>query len=289
MNGIINVYKEKGMTSHDVVNIVRKVFKTKRVGHTGTLDPMATGVLPICVGTATRVAEYLTEKNKTYIATVAFGYETDTQDSDGEKIKAFSLPDLSFELFDKICQSFLGIQVQIPPMYSAVKYKGTPLYKYARNGIVISDLPKREITVFSIDLLSYNKDTAVLKIECSKGTYIRTLCADIARKANTGGYLIALERVQSGVFELSETVSLEEIKKTSNPEKLLLPTIFALKSFSQLILDNKEVTKVKNGMKINVEKNDTDIAVATYKENLVAIGSVKNNCFIPRKVFNNYE
>lgn len=289
MNGIINVFKEKDMTSHDVVNILRKIYKTKRVGHTGTLDPMATGVLPVCIGNATRIAEYLTEKDKTYIATIAFGFETDTQDAYGEKTKDFILPSLSSEEFYQICQFFLGQQVQRPPMYSAVKYKGKPLYKYAREGISITDLPEREITVNSINLLSYSNEYAVLEIECSKGTYIRTLCADIARKANTGGHLIALERTKSGVFNRDDVVTLEQLKTTSAPEKFLMPLTHALQDLPRIIVEDKEVVKLKNGMKIHTEEESNNLVLAIYEEQLVSIGAIKNNCFIPRKVFNNYE
>lgn len=289
MNGIINVFKEKDMTSHDVVNILRKIYKTKRVGHTGTLDPMATGVLPVCIGNATRIAEYLTEKDKTYIATIAFGFETDTQDAYGEKIKDFTLPSLSSEEFYEICQTFLGRQIQRPPMYSAVKYKGKPLYKYAREGISITDLPEREITVNSIKLLSYSNEYAVLEIECSKGTYVRTLCADIARKANSGGHLIALERTTSGVFYIKDVVTLEQLKTASAPEKFLMPLTYALQDLPRIVVEEKEAIKLKNGMKIHTIEESSDIVLAMYKEQLVSIGVIKNNCFIPRKVFNNYE
>lgn len=289
MNGIINIYKEKNMTSHDVVNILRKIFKTKRVGHTGTLDPMATGVLPICIGNATRVAEYLTAKDKTYIATIAFGVETDTQDSEGEIIKRVDLPTIAEDEFTKICESFIGKQIQIPPMYSAVKYKGKPLYKYAREGVVISELPQREIEVNSIEVISFSAEYATLKIDCSKGTYIRTLCADIAKKSGSGGHLIALERIKSGVFELEDAINLEVLKAEINPKKYLLSTVFALKDYPSIYLKKTEAEKIKNGMKINVGQENCDIVMAIYEDNLISVGQIDNNCFIPRKVFNNYE
>ena len=135
MNGIINIYKEKGFTSHDVVNILRKIFRTKKIGHTGTLDPDATGVLPICIGNATRVAEYLTEKDKAYVAKMAFGKSTDTQDASGEIIEVSSLPLMSEKEFKEVCDEFIGKQSQVPPMYSAIKIDGNKLYHLARKGI----------------------------------------------------------------------------------------------------------------------------------------------------------
>lgn len=285
MNGIVNINKPTGMTSHDVVNILRKVFHTKKVGHTGTLDPSATGVLPVCIGQATRVAEYLTALDKEYIATIQFGSATDTQDAEGEIVEEAALPSLSQEEFQAVCEGFLGEQIQIPPMFSAVKYKGKPLYKYAREGIVIEDLPERQIKVETIEVLSYDMKRASLRIKCSKGTYIRTLCADIAKKCGSLGHLIALERTQSGNFTLANAVDLEVLREMANPEEVLIPMEEALAEMPLVELDEAAYKKILNGMKISTDADEATIVQARFAGKIIAIGHIKDGFFQPKKVF----
>lgn len=186
MNGVIVINKPKGYTSHDIVNVVRKKLNTKKVGHTGTLDPDATGVLPILIGTATKISKYLIEHKKTYIATVKLGYKTDTGDASGKVIKE----DKHFQKIDKkdienALNTFLGKREQVPPMYSAIKVNGKKLYEYAREGKKIEVKP-REIEIYDICLEEYNNNDEIsFKVNCSKGTYIRTLCESIAEKLGT--------------------------------------------------------------------------------------------------------
>ena len=186
MNGVLIINKTKGYTSHDIVNVVRKKLNTKKVGHTGTLDPDATGVLPILVGTATKISKYLIEHKKTYIATVKLGYRTDTADSSGKVIEV----DKRFQKIDNkkiedVLASFLGKQKQVPPMYSAIKVDGKKLYEYAREGKEVEVKP-REIEIYDICLEGYdNNDEIRFKVNCSKGTYIRTLCESVAEKLGT--------------------------------------------------------------------------------------------------------
>lgn len=186
MNGVIVINKPKGYTSHDIVNVVRKKLNTKKVGHTGTLDPDATGVLPILVGTATKISKYLIEHKKTYIATVKLGYKTETGDASGKVIKE----DKHFQKIDKkdienALNTFLGKREQVPPMYSAIKVNGKKLYEYAREGKKIEVKP-REIEIYDICLEEYNNNDEIsFKVNCSKGTYIRTLCESIAEKLGT--------------------------------------------------------------------------------------------------------
>lgn len=183
MNGVLIINKPKGYTSHDIVNVVRKKLNTKKVGHTGTLDPDATGVLPILIGTATKISKYLIEHKKTYIAIVKLGYKTDTGDSTGKVIKV----DEHFQKIDNkkiedVLASFLGKQKQVPPMYSAIKVDGKKLYEYAREGKTVQ-VEAREIEIYDICLEKYNNNDEIsFKVNCSKGTYIRTLCEDIAEK-----------------------------------------------------------------------------------------------------------
>lgn len=186
MNGVIVINKPKGYTSHDIVNVVRKKLNTKKVGHTGTLDPDATGVLPILIGTATKISKYLVEHKKTYIATVKLGYKTETADASGKVIKE----DKHFQKIDKksienVLNAFLGKQEQIPPMYSAIKVGGKKLYEYAREGKKVEVKP-REIEIYDISLEEYNNNDEIsFKVNCSKGTYIRTLCESVAEKLGT--------------------------------------------------------------------------------------------------------
>lgn len=186
MNGVIVINKPKGYTSHNIVNVVRKKLNTKKVGHTGTLDPDATGVLPILIGTATKISKYLIEHKKTYIATVKLGYKTDTGDASGKVIKE----DKHFQKIDKkdienALNTFLGKREQVPPMYSAIKVNGKKLYEYAREGKKIEVKP-REIEIYDICLEEYNNNDEIsFKVNCSKGTYIRTLCESIAEKLGT--------------------------------------------------------------------------------------------------------
>ena len=171
MDGIVNVMKPAGMTSHDVVAKLRRVYHTKKVGHTGTLDPDAIGVLPICVGQATRLVEYFTEKDKTYKVIMKFGNETTTQDSSGEVTITTELPTLSKAEFCAVTEQFIGEIQQVPPMYSAIKKDGQPLYKLAREGVEV-EIEPRPVTIHGIKVLMYNKESAMLEVHCGKGTYI---------------------------------------------------------------------------------------------------------------------
>lgn len=196
-DGVVNILKPAGMTSHDVVAKVRRIYQTKKVGHTGTLDPEAVGVLPICVGQATRLVEYLTEKDKRYRVLLKFGRETDTQDATGNVIKETAVCTLEREAFAELLDQFVGEIKQVPPMYSAIKKDGQPLYKLARQGIAVEVAP-RTVTIHEIKLLMYNGESAMLEVHCGKGTYIRTLCQDIGRAAGSSAYMEYLLRTQSG-------------------------------------------------------------------------------------------
>jgi len=212
LEGIINVLKPPGMTSSDVVVWIRRALKTKKVGHTGTLDPGVTGVLPICVGKGTRLAEYITEQGKAYIAEVTFGVTTDTQDSYGKVIQE-TLPRLKQKDLEGVLPNFMGKISQIPPMYSAVRKEGKHLYEYARQGISI-ERPSREVSIYRLSLEEWfdgELPKAILDIECSKGTYIRTLCHDLGKALDCGAHMSYLVRVRSGPFKIAESWTLEEI------------------------------------------------------------------------------
>lgn len=209
MDGILLVNKPSGMTSHDVVNKVRKILHTKKVGHCGTLDPDATGVLVLCIGKATKALQFLTSEEKEYIATLSLGEATDTYDSSGTVVETKTFEGVND--VEATLKSFLGPQKQMPPIYSAIKVNGKKLYEYARNHEEVKIEP-RDIVIQSIELLQQEKNTITFKVQCSKGTYIRSLCVDIAKKLGYPGHMSRLVRSQSGHFRLDDCVTLEEIE-----------------------------------------------------------------------------
>ncbi len=288
MNGVLIIDKPAGMTSHDVVSRIRRIFHQKRVGHTGTLDPDATGVLPICLGQATRLAEYLTADDKVYAAKLAFGKATDTQDASGVVIEELPLPNISEEAFKAILASFLGPQLQIPPKYSAIKVNGVPLYRLAREGKVTPDVKPRQITVHSISLTEYTPDSATFEACVSKGTYIRSLCADIGRAAGSCAHMTQLRRLASGRFTISEAVALEVLETADQPEGYILPMLDALSDYPQLMLSEESYAKIKHGspIEINDEASITETPiVAVYQDAVCAIGFATAGYFKPKKVF----
>lgn len=248
MNGIINVYKPAGITSHDVIYKVRKILGIKRIGHTGTLDPMATGVLPICVGKATRASELIMSSEKEYIAQITFGSETNTQDSTGEVTKK-SDKRVTKEEFVKTLDAFKGEILQIPPMYSAIHHNGKRLYKLAREGVEV-ERAARKINIFDITLLSFEEDNAEILVKCSKGTYIRTLCEDIGRHCGICSHMSALERVRSGIFTKENSVTIEEI----SPERLI-PTDEMFTSYKKINVSGENEKKVLNGAPFECQCN----------------------------------
>lgn len=208
-SGIINVYKEKGFTSFDVVAKLRGILRTKKIGHTGTLDPDAEGVLPVCIGRATKVCDILTDKDKIYEAVMLLGVETDTQDTSGEVLKELPV-NVSEKVVREAILSFVGEYAQVPPMYSALKVNGKKLYELAREGKTV-ERKARNVQIFSIEILEMNLPRVRMSVHCSKGTYIRTLCHDIGQKLGSGGCMEKLLRTKVGVFELKDTLKLSEI------------------------------------------------------------------------------
>ena len=211
INGIINVYKEKGYTSHDVVAKLRGILKQKKIGHTGTLDPEAEGVLPVCLGKATRVCDMLTEKDKVYQAVLLLGQKTDTQDTTGTVLESAEVT-CTKEQVQQAVQSFVGTYAQIPPMYSALKVNGKKLCDLARAGIEVERKP-REVTIFSIEIKEIDLPRVEMTVHCSKGTYIRTLCQDIGEKLGCGGCMESLLRTKVAQFTLEQSFKLSEIEQ----------------------------------------------------------------------------
>lgn len=212
INGIVNIYKEKGYTSHDVVAVLRKVVGQKRIGHTGTLDPDATGVLPVCLGRATKVCELLTDHDKTYKALLLLGKTTDTQDISGEILEERDPGNLTEEEVRSCIESFIGEYDQIPPMYSALKVNGKKLYELAREGKTV-ERKSRKVQIHGIRILEMNLPHVRMEVDCSKGTYIRTLCHDIGEKLQVGGCMEELERTKVGRFLKEDAVTLDEVRQ----------------------------------------------------------------------------
>ena len=218
INGIINVYKEKGFTSHDVVAKLRGIVKQKKIGHTGTLDPDATGVLPVCLGSATKLCDMLTDKSKEYVTTMRLGFCTDTQDISGEVLSTKEVC-VSKDEVEKTILSFVGKYDQIPPMYSALKVNGKKLYELAREGIEI-ERKARSIEIYEIEILDISLPDITMRVHCSKGTYIRTLCHDIGEKLGCFGTMVTLERTKVASFLLQNAYKLSEIETIVKEERI---------------------------------------------------------------------
>ena len=287
MKGIINVLKPPGMTSHDVIYWIRKVLGVKKAGHTGTLDPGATGVLPICIGVETKIIPYMNGNRKVYRAKIVFGQTTDTQDKYGQVLKQ-SKPDFNLSQLNRTLEVFTGKIKQRPSIYSAIKVKGKKLYDYARQGDSV-DIPIRDIYIYNIKLIHHKiPDYAFIEVECSEGTYIRTLCSDIGEHLGCGAYMGFLLRTQSGGFNLSFSNTLEEIElkyKNNQIEDILLPLDYALNLYSKIYIKESAEKSLKNGNPIypqgiinNLENYIVNSIVLAYVNNeLSAIGKIQHD------------
>lgn len=255
MNGLINILKPSGLTSHDVVAVLRRMFNIKRIGHTGTLDPGAAGVLPVCVGQGTRVVEYLINKPKKYRAEFTFGIKTDTYDAGGNVLERNPNARLDHSLINEVLQDFKGEIKQVPPMVSAVHYQGKRLYQFAREGKEIERKPRR-VHIYDIKILRLERDLAyprlLCDIECSKGTYVRSICAQVGERLGCGAYLSYLIRTANGPFFLENTFTLEELQEMWMQEDLsfLLPIDFALGDIPALTVKEKAVPHILNGQSL---------------------------------------
>lgn len=249
IHGIINVYKEKGYTSHDVVAKLRGIAGQKKIGHTGTLDPDAEGVLPVCLGKATKVCELLTDKDKTYRAVLFLGQTTDTQDASGTVLETSDVSNLNEVQVTEAVQSFVGEYAQIPPMYSALKVGGKKLYELAREGKTV-ERKARNVMIHSIKILRVDLPRVEMEVSCSKGTYIRTLCHDIGEKLGVGGCMESLLRVQVGRFVLADSLRLSEIQKAKedgNLEKILQPIDSVFEQYRAVRIRPDQEKRLQNG------------------------------------------
>ena len=270
MFGFLNVYKPKGITSHDVVSALRRITKVKQIGHTGTLDPFAEGVLPICIGKATRLIEYL-DDDKAYTGTIQLGSSTTTYDLEGEEVN-FSDKKVTLNEIEAALDKFRGEIDQLPPIYSAIKVNGKKLYEYAREGKEVKIEPRR-VNISKLEILEYDETNRrlTLHIECSKGTYIRSIAHDLGTELTTFGHLVKLVRVKAGMFEVNNAVSLVHIQTKEDVEKLLIAPLTKL-NYMTYELNKNELVKVSNGTAIMPSKElpENSLILLTSQERLIA-------------------
>ena len=277
INGLLIIDKPLGFSSNQALSKIKWLFNPKKAGHTGTLDPLATGLLPVCLGEATKFSSYLFDANKTYEAKIKLGFTSSTGDAEG------ALTDMNIDMFPNKAlvinelKNFEGEIEQTPPMHSALKHDGKPLYQYAREGIEIPR-KKRAVTIFSIKLIDLKKDELDLEIECSKGTYIRTLAEDIGKKLNVGGYLIGLRRTVVGSLSINNATSLDLIEESPDVDRLkfINPIDGFLNNFDSLVVNNDESNAIKDG-KIVYKKEAKDNIYRLYSQENIFIGLAKGD------------
>lgn len=280
VDGIIVINKSKSFTSHDVVAKVRKILNIKKVGHTGTLDPNATGVLPLLIGNGTKLSKYLINHDKEYEVVLKLGIKTDTADGEGKVLEERNVLESTFVNVEEKIKSFIGEQLQVPPMYSAIKVKGKKLYEYARNGQEVEIQP-RKINIYNIEIININtKENEIsFKVECSKGTYIRSLCEDIANALGTIGYMKELNRTKVGIFDIENSITLQELGENINNEEFIKDKIITMEKFfedkEKIKLDNNRLNHFMNGVKITVDRENGTYNIYNEKK-YIGIGIVED-------------
>lgn len=281
MNGVINIYKNTGMTSFDVVAMVRRVAKMKKVGHTGTLDPAASGILPVCLGKATKIIDYIMENKKVYRVNLKLGMVTDTYDLEGEVLREKDASHITKDEILNCINSFVGTIDQVPPMYSALKQNGVRLYELARQGIEVHR-EARKVTIYSIENIKIeSNDNIQMDVCCSKGTYIRSLCYDIGEKLNVGATMTALERIQNGPFTKEEAINIEDLTEELL-EKHIISIEKALDSFEKITVNEKFSKLLRNGVKVfdnrmYSEEVEFNKLYRVYEDNGVFLGLGKRD------------
>lgn len=276
MKGILLINKAKDMTSHDVVAILRGKLKIRRIGHTGTLDPMAEGVLPICIGNATRISEFIMEQGKVYVAKMKFGFSTTTYDYTGEIMNTTDEVDFPVEKIERALDNFRGEIFQKPPMYSAVKINGKKMYEIARSGGFV-DIPLRKVEIYEIRILEKRYDELTLYIHCSKGTYIRSLVNDLALSMGSFGYMTELVRTNVGKFRLEDTLDIFDVKDME-VEKIIskiIPAEKCLYNLDSVIVSKENRERLIFGQKINLNKVNHKIIYSDNKTDTMGMNLIK--------------
>lgn len=286
MDGVILINKEKNCTSHDVVNKIKHIFNEK-VGHTGTLDPNATGLLPILVGKGTKLSQFLINHDKEYEAELKLGQKTDTADSEGNILEEQFVEKSILEKANivNVLNSFIGVQMQVPPMYSAIKVNGKKLYEYARKNIKI-DIEPRKIEIYDISLKNIDKNENIIQfaVKCSKGTYIRSLCEDIAERLGTIGYMKGLNRTKVGIFDIKDSIKIYELEKNKNDTKFLKKHLISIEELfiklygenNILVLNEKKLNLFFNGVRLSYDLQDGQYRIYNKDGEFIGIGSIEN-------------
>ena len=285
VNGLLLLDKPLGFSSNQALSKIKWLFTPFKAGHTGTLDPMATGLLPICLGEATKFSRFLLDADKTYEALIKLGYTSSTGDTEGEivKNKNNDLPkpaDLK-----KVLNNFIGEINQLPPMYSALKHQGKPLYAFAREGVNIHR-EKRPIVIYKLDLMSYEKDLLRVLVKCSKGTYLRVLAEDIGIELGVGGYLMGLRRTEIGTLNIKESISLEALEKMQNEERLRLlrPVSTLTAGFNNISLSREDVALIKNGQELIINNKEAGYySLFDSCDNFFGVGDLNKDCVLKVK------
>ncbi len=289
VHGIVLLDKRLGVSSNQALQEIRRLFNANKAGHTGSLDPLATGLLPLCFGEATKVSAMMLNDNKRYQAVVKLGVMTDTGDSEGKVIEQKPVPDLSAMMINDCLNEFVGEIDQVPPMYSALKHNGRKLYELAREGKII-ERKARRITIFELDLLDFTADTLTLDIFCSKGTYIRSLAEDIGHKLGCGGTILGLRRTQSGQFKIADAMTIEQYQAMS-PEQMnscLLAVDEPLQDIPQIDLSIQQAILIRHGQQIECQAETVQGKVRMYSEQVfLGLGEMlMDGKLVPKKIFN---
>ncbi len=295
ITGIVIIDKPTGRSSNHVLQQVKRLFNAKKAGHTGALDPLATGVLPICLGEATKVSSYLLDADKRYHVTCQLGAVTDSGDADGKVLSTSDIPDFSEQDIIDLLPEFMGDQDQVPPMFSAVKYQGQPLYKLARQGIEV-ERKSRRITIYDIQLLSITETSFTLDVQCSKGTYIRTLVEDISHRLGSGGHVVQLRRVAAAGYQLEQTLTLDYLESIAeqgvhNLDTLLLPTENALPDWPSIVATDEMVEALRHGQTIKVTQTFKRKKVRLFDKSHKFIGLAEmtaEGIVAPKRIFVSY-
>ncbi|MEW6068210.1 MAG: tRNA pseudouridine(55) synthase TruB [Nitrospirota bacterium] len=283
-NLVINLNKPKDMSSHEAVKKVKRLFSAKKAGHAGTLDPLATGILLVCINEATKITRFLSDMEKEYDVRLKFGERTDTYDSTGRVIEKKEVFFLKETHISEVLNKFVGRIRQMPPMYSAIKINGQPLYKLARRGMSI-ERQERMVDIYKIDITSFNLPYLDLKIACSKGTYIRTLCDDIGDALDIGAHMVSLKRTKIGIFRIEDSVSIEDL----NYKKTARHSIdSALSHLPEIVLDKDTYFRAKNGMPISIAAGKSyinqHVKLKTPENIVFGIGRIKNDLIIIERI-----
>ncbi|PHS69675.1 MAG: tRNA pseudouridine(55) synthase TruB [Methylophaga sp.] len=293
ITGIVIIDKPTGRSSNHVLQQVKRLFDAKKAGHTGSLDPLATGLLPICLGEATKVSSYLLDADKRYHVTCQLGVVTDSGDSDGKVIETNEIPAFIEQDLQDILLKFIGQQDQVPPMYSALKFQGQPLYKLARQGIEV-ERKSRSITIYDINLLACDHDQFTLDVKCSKGTYIRTLVEDISHVLGCGGHVVMLRRVETAGYIQQQSITVEQLESLAAEggidalDKCLLPTEDALPDWPEIMLTDEMVKALRLGQYIQVDQAFDRMEVRLFDKDKVFIGlghMSEQGVVAPKRVF----